>query len=154
MAKSIYSAFLITTMLVAFVPTLGISAKTAAARLIPANGKITTRGLYNITGYSGPQPVVIEMNGITLTGKHENLSVVINQNATLTLQGAHIKCTAEDTAPIRAGGLDCKLILVDSNSLEAEGHHAAGINVPPGTSLIIEGSGSLYAAGSDSIDAL
>jgi hypothetical protein len=103
-AKNVFSMLLITAFLFSLLPIDILSVYAATTHGIPVNGQITVAGLYDVTGYTGSQPVTVTTNGVGLTGSHNNLAIVINQNITLTLRDANIKCATNNSAPIRAGG--------------------------------------------------
>ncbi|MCL2045970.1 MAG: hypothetical protein FWG88_06255 [Oscillospiraceae bacterium] len=145
-----YFSLLMTAAMLMLLPSIKNNATAFIKKSIPSNGNIDTAGLYDITDYVCTQPVNITVNGVGLTGTNDNLALVLHKDTSLTLRDASIKCSKLYTAPIRVSGLNCKLILLGENSVISENNFAAGINVPPDTSLLIEGSGSLYCEGNNS----
>ena len=101
-------------------------------------------GLYDISTADLGAVVTVAANGVGLTGKHTNLSVVINTNITLTLKDANI--TSTSGSALKAGGMNCVLVLVGDNSATSASGNA-GVNVPDTASLTINGPGTLRAVG-------
>jgi hypothetical protein len=137
----------------ALLSTFSLSAFAAIPQPIPADGNITAVGVYDITGYTGAQPVNVAVHGVALTGTNNDLAVVIAADIVLTLRNASIT-NAGSASPItvEAGAVfSSGLVLVGNNSAIATGSDIytgfAGVNVPQGAALIIEGPGSLTATG-------
>jgi hypothetical protein len=130
----------------ALLSIFSVSAFAATPQPIPTDGNIIAIGVYDMTGYTGAQPVNVTVNGVALTGIHNDLAVVIDTGVTLTLRDASIT-NAGSASPISAGGLGCGLVVVGDNSAIATGSAFAGVNVPDTAELTIEGPGKLTAIG-------
>jgi len=69
-------------------------------------------------------------------------------SARVTLMGVNIETTAERSHPISvAKNAHLRITLVGTNTVTANGKYAAGIHVPDGASLTVDGSGSIDAMG-------
>ena len=111
---------------------------------------LDTPGLYDLGTADRPN-VVVTTSGVALTGTAPGLALSLNDNVTLTLLDAHI------TGPASGGNFSplsfsycitsCGLVLVGANTARAF-TAAAALKVPAGSSLVIEGPGSLNAFGS------
>jgi hypothetical protein len=106
-----------------------------------AQTTISAAGLYDISGFPGPT-VTVEVDGVALTGA-QLITVLIKNGVTLTLKNAEINGGIR----VETGAAPCKLVLVGSNYARGA-QDCAGVNVPAGASLTIEGPGSLTALGS------
>ena len=149
LAKSVYTVFLLTAMLLTLLPSLNLTVSVFSKNAIPLDGQIMQAGLYDITGYTGAQPIRVTASGAGLTGTHSDLAIIISNGVAFTLRDADLRCTRYNTAPISIDGMNCKLMLLGDSSVKADNNHAAGIHVPSGTSLLIKGPGSLRSEGSD-----
>gem|GEM_PF-4854186 len=143
-SKKLFGLLLVTVMALSLLPLSAL----AAPLPIPADGVITVPGLYNITTGPNGYFVTIAVDGVALTGTHDNIGVRINAGITLTLYGINIGKEPNSPA-IEAMGMNCTLVLIGNNILRPNdyGGHA-GVQVPVTSSLTILGPGSLTATGS------
>jgi hypothetical protein len=131
---------------------LGLTSGTISLDL--ANGSIVitqnyigltvyTQGETTITGSASC--IVRQSNNGTAT---ENTITVRSGTVTIVLAGVKIKTTQNDATPISVwNGAKLTLDLIGENTVAAKGFIPAGIRVPKGATLVIQGSGSLTASG-------
>ena len=112
--------------------------------------KLAVTGGVKGTDYDLRGAVVIILKGtpLTVTGAADEERIVVNSgvDANLTLDGVTIDIQSSHNAIDLLDGANLKLTLAGENTLKPGGGKA-GIHVPSGTSLVIDGSGSLFVDG-------
>lgn len=114
----------------------------ASASLFATNALATSVDLSEIT------KAYVAADGDTLSGKlSANVKISVADGATVTLDGVTILGT--DASSRSYGGIncngDCKLIISGENRVRGFYKNYPGIHVPEGSTLVIDGDGSLTA---------
>lgn len=133
------------------VPSEPVETDKPADEIPPTETPMPEISLMAIGSFNVNNGNIILIPGVsTLSGSTTSYYVEANQpgNYTVTLSNATINTTNKDDRPAikLASGVNMTLILDGTNAVKA-GVGAAGINVPAGATLTIQGTGSLTADG-------